>query len=394
MTNVIQLNRAPPEQPSSITLSPDQEVAFKAVREWLADPHGQKVFRLYGYAGTGKTTITKVLAGEVKGHVQYGAFTGKAANVMRSKGLYNATTLHQLLYRPRRDPETGGIKFHLDSFSILNDTKLLVVDEASMVGNALIDDIMKFPMRVLAIGDPGQLPPPFASNSFTDADPDAMLTEIHRQALDNPIIRMSMLIREGRDYQIEGSDEVQFLRRGQRDETRDAVLSADQVLVGTNKSRELYNRRYRILKEYIHPDLDGQEMPTVGEKLVCLKNNHQKGLFNGSTWELVKAEPFRGFADKKHWWSFHVRSLDVGMEGEMVEALINSKTFRPRKMEPIEHAKTDRFDFGYVLTCHKSQGSQWDYVTVFNESGAFGKDWSRWLYTSVTRAAKRLTLVE
>jgi len=53
----------------------------------------------------------------------------------------------------------------------------------------------------------------------------------------------------------------------------------------------------------------------------------------------------------------------------------------------------DEFDFGYVLTVHKAQGSQWDDVVLFDESGAFSDNRERWLYTGVTRAAKRLTVV-
>ena len=53
----------------------------------------------------------------------------------------------------------------------------------------------------------------------------------------------------------------------------------------------------------------------------------------------------------------------------------------------------DEFDYGYVLTVHKSQGSQWDDVVLFDESFAFQDSRARWLYTGITRAAKRLSVV-
>ena len=55
--------------------------------------------------------------------------------------------------------------------------------------------------------------------------------------------------------------------------------------------------------------------------------------------------------------------------------------------------ESDEFDFGYALTVHKAQGSQWDDVVLFDESWAFRENRERWLYTGVTRAAKRLTVV-
>ena len=55
--------------------------------------------------------------------------------------------------------------------------------------------------------------------------------------------------------------------------------------------------------------------------------------------------------------------------------------------------ESDEFDYGYALTVHKAQGSQWDDVLLFDESYAFREHRARWLYTGLTRAAKRLTIV-
>ena len=52
------------------------------------------------------------------------------------------------------------------------------------------------------------------------------------------------------------------------------------------------------------------------------------------------------------------------------------------------------FDYGYALTCHKSQGSQWDDVLIFDESGIFRSDRFRWLYTAITRAAEKVSVVK
>ncbi len=84
--------------------SPQQDEALKAVSRWLKD--GRKpLFRLFGYAGTGKTTLARHFAEDVGGEVQFAAFTGKAAQVLRSKGAANARTIHSLIYRPKGEEE-------------------------------------------------------------------------------------------------------------------------------------------------------------------------------------------------------------------------------------------------------------------------------------------------
>src|ERR1700704_3832073 len=89
--------------------SPQQDAALQAVAAWLKARPGRgstpAVFRLFGYAGTGKTTLAKHLAEGVEGKVLFAAFTGKAALVMRRKGCQNASTIHSLIYRARESGE-------------------------------------------------------------------------------------------------------------------------------------------------------------------------------------------------------------------------------------------------------------------------------------------------
>ena len=72
-----------------------------------------------------------------------------------------------------------------------------MIDECSMVDAELGRDLMSFDVPVLVLGDPAQLPPIQGGGFFTEAEPDAMLTEVHRQAQDDPIVRLSMEVREG-----------------------------------------------------------------------------------------------------------------------------------------------------------------------------------------------------
>ena len=264
-----------------MSLSPQQDAALAAVSAWLR--HGERpVFRLFGYAGTGKTTLARHIAEGVDGEVAFGAYTGKAALVMRSKGCTDASTIHSLIYRSREVDE-GGPQFVLNRSSAAAKADLIVIDECSMVDEELGRDLLSFGRPVLVLGDPAQLPPVKGGGFFTDAEPDVMLTEVHRQAKDNPIVRMSIAVREGGRLEIGGFGESRVIRRREID--AETVMQADQILVGLNRTRRLYNARIRALKGYRDP------MPAAGEKLVCLRNDRSKGLLNGGTWTIQALRP-------------------------------------------------------------------------------------------------------
>src|SRR2546426_1952273 len=211
------------------TFKPHQDSALKAVAGWLKAKPGKNgtppIFRLFGYAGTGKTTLARHIANGVDGEVKFAAFTGKAALVMRNKGCDNASTIHSLIYRARE----SGVEqpsFELWDDAPASKAKLIVIDECSMVDAELGRDLMSFDCPLLVLGDPAQLPPIQGGGFFTDAEPDAMLTEVHRQAQDDPIVRMSMDIREGRELEIGRHGESEVVLRSELDPDR--VMSADQ----------------------------------------------------------------------------------------------------------------------------------------------------------------------
>src|SRR5262249_38385567 len=157
--------------------TPQQDAALVAAANWLKDAQGRAaIFRLFGYAGTGKTTLARHLAKGVDGKVLFAAFTGKAACVMRSKGCYGASTIHSLIYKPReRQGETRSSA--RGEGAPASKAKLIVIDECSMVDAELARDLMSFGVPLLVLGDPAQLPPIQGGGFFTDAEPDAMLTE-------------------------------------------------------------------------------------------------------------------------------------------------------------------------------------------------------------------------
>jgi exodeoxyribonuclease-5 len=371
--------------------SPQQDEALMAVSRWLKAGRPQ-LFRLFGYAGTGKTTLARHFAEHVDGQVQFAAFTGKAAQVLRSKGATNARTIHSLIYRPRgeeakEDAATGKTSmsptFAINRQSPIAKAALVVIDECSMVDEELGRDLMSFGTPILVLGDPAQHPPISGGGFFTEHEPDHLLTEIHRQARDNPIIRLAMDVREGREFMKGDYGTARVI--GREDVNQDIVLGADQVLVGTNRTRRRYNQRLRELKGF------SADYPQAGDKLVCLRNDPSKGLLNGSLWKVMTSsretvkpginllvspeedDPDRGVAKIK---------------------LLKAAFENPDEEIPWQQKKRfDDFDYGYALTVHKAQGSQWDDVVLFDESFAFKETRQRWLYTAITRAAKGLTVV-
>ncbi len=366
------------------SFTPHQDSALKAVADWLKAKPGRgatpPVFRLFGYAGTGKTTLARHIADGVDGSVKYAAFTGKAALVMRNKGCDGASTIHSLIYRTRESGEEQP-SFELWDDAPASKAKLIVIDECSMVDAELGRDLMSFGTPLLVLGDPAQLPPIQGGGFFTNQEPDSMLTEVHRQAQNDPIVRMSMTIREGGTLETGRFGDSEVIPRGALDPER--VMSADQVLVGRNNTRRAYNMRIRQKQGIEEP------LPVAGDKLVCLRNNRKKALFNGGLWR-VKARA----QSKSKIITMRV-SPDEDFGGRVTKVSVRADCFGGQIEEiPWEQRKPyDEFDYGYVLTVHKSQGSQWDDVVLFDESFAFQDSRARWLYTGITRAAKRLSVV-
>lgn len=395
--------------------SPQQEKALDEVGRWInSEDKDRPFFQLAGYAGTGKTTLAKHLAASVGGRVYFAAYTGKAAHVLMKAGVPNASTIHKLIYKPKdrsqkrlkeleaerakyltHDPiprvliekldkaiEMEHINmtrpaFQLNSDSELIGAALVVVDEYSMIDEQMGNDLLSFGVPVLALGDPGQLPPVYGKGFFS-GKPDILLTEIHRQAADNPIIRMSRDVREGRaltpgNY---GDSRVIPVGRLPKEELAAMVLGTEQLLVGRNATRMTSNGRVRELKGYQN------KLPCEGDKLVCLRNNHDQGLLNGQIWT---AREDAMFADP-----YAVIRL-LGEDGQKLDVNAHVDYFHGGKPDIWTKKEAEEFDYGYALTVHKSQGSQWSDVLLFDEW--YNKDRKEWLYTAITRAAERIDIV-
>jgi exodeoxyribonuclease-5 len=404
---------SPPEP--RVQFSPQQDQAMAAVRDWLT-LRDRPVFRLFGFAGTGKTTLAKSLAATVKGGVYFAAYTGKAAAVMRRKGCGRASTIHQLIYKPLgeddekvatlrkgiSDPATDVVariemRRQLDELlkpkfefggERTRRAKLIVIDECSMVDEVIGRDLLRLGVPILVLGDPAQLPPVAGAGFFTNQAPDVLLDEIHRQAEGSGILQLATRVRQQRTTALPTGvfgDEQSCVHPRHAIERDCDPLWFDQVLVGTHKTRRAWNTRIR-------QQLGRQPYePVPGDKLVAMKNAHQHQIMNGEIWncrDVVGIDRDR--------ITLTVEADDEPGKLRTVTAIRHYFQGREEelKLSPVPGAQ---FDFGYALTVHKAQGSQWQKVLLVNEGFAFRRDpdtpW-RWLYTGITRAAQTVVVAQ
>lgn len=360
-----------------------------------------------GYAGTGKSTLIRFIIEALDmcpTSVAYIAYTGKAAQVLRKKGNPNAMTAHRLLYKSiqRKD----GTFVHIPKDDI-GSYQLIVVDEVSMLPKSMWDLLLSHKIYVIACGDPGQLPPIGEESSVLE-NPHIFLDEIMRQAEDSEIIRLSADIRAGKPLKPYRGSEINIVRK--KDMIDGMLTWADQVLCGKNNTRNSLNDYYRRMK-WGEDTLEFHgDMPIPGDKLICLKNNWDKvtqvgdALVNGTIGELSEIKSLRD--DPKLEKKFVIDFTPEGYDDEVIfdptfhnliadwkllmthEPTVNKENFSmfPRWLRP------EQFDYGYVITTHKSQGSEYDKVLVIEEI-LKNTDHARWLYTAVTRAASKLTVV-
>jgi exodeoxyribonuclease V len=387
---------------ATITLTPKQAEAVRLAKQWYKG--SEQVMAIVGYAGTGKSFLVDYIISDLGisyDEVAFVAYTGKAALVLtqKSNGKYQATTIHKLIYELDDSQKTPQFVLR-DKASLTQKYKLIVVDEASMVDRKIEEDLKSFGIKILAIGDQGQLEPVSSGKGDNKGtlleNPAVVLTEIHRQAEGNPIIHLSMLARQRKRIEPgKYGDKAYVLRKQDLDPRRllSIYMRADQVLCGYNNTRKRINQDIRRALGFTSP------LPQVSDKVICTKNNWSKSingiaLVNGMTGfvqelqENVKKDNFIRRDCMK------IAFRPDFMKESFKDVLLLHDEFKNNKVELSreEYSIYDQFDFGYVITTHKSQGSQWNNVVLINEV-LNSESHHRWLYTGITRAADKLILI-
>lgn len=367
-----------------------------------------------GYAGTGKSTLVKFIIAALpeidpNKDVVYTSFTGKATQVLQKKGNKNVSTLHRLLFESIPKPDGTFFRKPVEIIPY----KIVVVDECSMVPKELFKQLAKYPVHVICLGDPGQLPPIYKDddNHLLDS-PHIFLDEIMRQEEESEIISLTMDIRAGKPLQEFKGKEVQILNKNKL--TTGMLLWADQIICATNATRVTLNNQIREL-------LGKEGGPQDGDKVICLKNNwdiysnNNDPLVNGTIGYLKNAFdtylmlPAQITSDNKP------KKLEIlnanfvsdtdadygnlSMDRNLIltgEPGLDWKTsYKMSRNWRFQDSIPNQFTYGYAITCHKSQGSEWDNVLVIEEGFPYAsEEHKRWLYTAATRAAKKLVIIK
>ncbi len=358
-----------------------------------------------GYAGTGKSTLIKFIISALdidEDDICYIAYTGKAAKVLREKGCPNSMTAHKLLYQSY--PRNDGTFFHKVKRPLDHNYKIIVVDEVSMLPKELWELLLSHKIHVICLGDPFQLPAIGEQNGVLD-NPHIFLDEIMRQAQESEIIRLTMDIRNGKALSLFKGNEVQVIDK--KDIVGGMYGWADQIIVAKNATRRSINSAMRKMLF----DVETEE-PVEGDKVISLRNSWETiteagdVLVNGTigTISNIKCNHYHPYLKPLLTADFlpediidiEKNPLDVYFRNLMIdhkllttgEPTINDKNFKkfPKIFRPLT------FDYGYCITAHKSQGSEYDKVLVFEEY-LKGGDHARWLYTAATRAKEKLVIV-
>jgi exodeoxyribonuclease-5 len=375
----------------------DQHRALGMIGAWIdcADP---QVFRLFGYAGTGKTTLAKEAGKLANGHVIFGAYTGKAAKVLTSKGA-PAETLHKIIYHPVNrtvykedehgnrildeygepivdDEASNQPGFKLNYKSGLNEAGLLIIDEVSMVGKRMAEDLLAFGKPILVLGDPAQLPPVKGEGYFTNAKPNILLKHVHRHSARSRVYEIADTIRHGKHPGRMKSISIS------------KIPEYNQVIVGTNKNRWRINRDTRKFLDH------DPSTPCPGDKVICLANDYKIGVLNGETWTVIE------YVKPRSRKQFNIANIKVEDDDGVQRWLkcwhegFSEKGEQDVRQMPYNDRRTAAWlTFSWAITCHKAQGSQWDSVLVLDDAQVFQANARQWLYTAVTRAVESADIV-
>lgn len=379
----------------------DQE---KIINEALHHIHhsSEQTYQFSGLAGTGKSVVLNEIirrSGLRRDQIAPMSYIGQAVCVMRLKGLTNARTEHSWLYDPVvedvldengnkvYDDYYGCVKKELDFVPVgkerFGHIKLIIVDEAGSTPMSIRKEIDKLGIKVIACGDLSQLPPVIEDPGYLYTGKVSYLTQIMRQKENDPILYLAHRAKNGLPIQKGFYGNVMVISRSEL--TNEMICASSIVIAGKNSTREMINRRVR--EDILHIDRD---LPMMGEKLICRKNNWNLtldgiSLTNGLIGMVTNHPDVSGFKKDKFTIDFKPDLISKSfkdvecdykylMADQKERAYIKNNRFN----------KSNKFEFGYCITTHSSQGSEHDFGIYIEEF--LGQDIQANLnYTGITR---------
>jgi len=420
------------EEHEEIVLDPSQKSAIGKIKEWFTK-NDSLIFVLSGRAGTGKSTIINKVIEELRlreDEVRYLAPTGKAVSVLRSKGIRKAMTIHSFIYRfdgssyknqkvlkeksmilkmcdegnyeeavsvldnieeSKRGKKKPKLYFSSRKVRGLNNLKLIVVDESSMINDDEVEDITNLGIKTIFVGDNAQLPPVEGVNSIMD-EPDAEILKIHRQTEGSGIIKLANLIMDYPDMKfLEDTSfghDVEAITRQELSYRLYELISSRQwqFLTVTNREKDSINNSSRHVLGY-----SDSKFPKVGELLLAKGGHKDTGIVNGIQGKVI--EDFTESEiehDSIRYWVIVGRIQLMDGTGAKVPVIMRRNNFLSGSLYEFEDGES-LWEYGYAMTVHKSQGSQWpNVVYIFDDCL---NHLNKLNYTAVTRASKRLIFV-
>lgn len=371
-----------------------------------------------GYAGTGKTTLISELRKEIDKQAKYlpvafTTLTGKASSVLFDKLNENGAqfsidycgTIHGLIYKPDKMIWNKKLKTYiisgwkLKTIEELEHYQIIIIDESSMVSKDIWKDLSKFNITIIAFGDHGQLPPIGDTKFSLMKNPEYILKDIHRQSLNSPIINLSKFVRnEGYiPFGVYSNEVFKFSWKEKRcQEMFKKIDFTDENLIslcGFNITRSNINKMVRNKLNF------NEVPPYPGEKIVCLSNDHTNKIMNGQIGKVVWV-----MANKKSYM------ITIEINDSIYECFVAARCFGESKYTIYDKSlelknlfkqanskgfSLNFFDYGYAISVHKSQGSEWNKVILFEQRTKRWEDdyYAKWLYTAITRSKEKLFII-
>jgi len=391
-----------------------QQVGFDRAKKWWLDGNEQ-ILKIAGFAGTGKTYLSSMISAELADNkIAYCAYTGKAALVMQQRGM-PATTIHKLIYETspietRHEDDNGKVFYKVTYKTHLKEkldpkSSIIMVDEVSMLDTKILTDLLSFEIPIIAVGDPFQLPPVQGKESELLINPDVMLEEIMRQDEGSPIAYLAEKIRKGRPLKEDESypDCIWQMPKTDLFSNLEIFNWANQFIAAKNVTVNTINHQARQHFGFI------SDLPVVSDEMICRRNSWDTVLTDGKlptalvnglighVTNVEKLETTIKLPWKSDDFTKTVNQLNLRPTfedtAEFTELTYNPLALWENDQQRRNALKGIILQYAYCITCHASQGREWDNVVLYDDSWPDKNDptqQARWRYTGVTRAAKKL----
>ena len=398
-------------------LSNKQTEVLETILHFFFNDKSKGGFVFSGVAGSGKTTIISSIVETLSNlnvNVVSLAFTGKAVSALINKNIQPAQTLHSFLYVPVyeniEDNDWDGVfdggittsyirkfvKFDKKPKDAYTGIDFIIVDEASFVPRQIFMDLMDLEIPLLFVGDKEQLPP-IDDTGFNIMDAaDIHLDEIHRQAEGSPIIMLSKIVRETGHFNTKYVDGNVIRMINKRDINRDYVSNTqhDIVLCGTNNNRMKMNNLIRAARGYHEDYAENNEVVINLKNTVGLMQTGLASIYNGELFKVISSIPKEDSQYPHRLYTLSSSRVGNDCLEDVVINVLDSAWREDYTPVSVNGSDLANFTFGYAITVHKSQGSEFNNVLYIDDDVSFFTDQRKFRYTAITRAKDMLTIAK